>query len=150
MVVAPGPGVAAGLVWVVRVPTQVREEEVAVVVLANMMGPDMVLALARARALAILVEIVTVDLTLMLVVTVVAAAVVKLEVIMDLVVPGLVEALDLALAVLRHITCGVMLMQVQTATAMAEALVEAKMVGTVVVKVMDLGTVMHIRKSSFV
>lgn len=150
MVAAQGLGVALGPVRAVQmVPMQVVEAEAEVVVVANTVVPDMVADQARAQALVNIAKEylqVLVDL-LARAVMVAAVAEDKLEVIMDPAAVGMV--VELAPALARLITTGTdQVLQMQMLMAMVMAKATVKMVGAVVAKVVDLGTVMHIPKIS--
>jgi hypothetical protein len=113
--------------------------------LANMVGLVMLEGLGLVQGLVHIIKdrILVMENLPMLVVLVVEEEEDKLEVTGDLVHRGLVVALDLALATLTGIGMGTdLVMQVQMLMAMVVAPGAVKMVGEVVVKVLDPGTAM--------
>jgi hypothetical protein len=125
------------------VSTQLLVGVVEVVELANMVGLVMVEGPGQVQDLVHITKepILVMENLPMLVVQVVVEEEDKLEVLGDLVHRGLVVALDLALATLTGIGTD-LVMQVQMLMAMVVAPGAVKMVGEVVVKVLDPGTAM--------
>ena len=145
MVRDQGPGPAPAKVRAVQVvSTQLLEGVVEVAELANTVGLVTVEGPGRVRGLVHIIKdpiLLMVENLPMLVVLVVVEEEDKLEVLGDLVRKGLVVALDLVLATPTSIGLD-LVMQVQMLMAMVVAPGAVKMVGEVVVKVLDLGTAM--------
>ena len=145
MVRDQGPGPAPAKVRAVQVvSTQLLEGVVEVVELANTVGLVTVEGPGRVQGLVHIVKdpiLLMVENLPMLVVPVVVVEEDKLEVLGDLVPRGLVVALDLVLVTRTGIGMA-LVMQVQMLMAMVVAPGAVKMVGEVVVKVLDLGTAM--------